>query len=188
MKLFDLIFNRNKPQTVVDNNANNITRNAAENGIPEDVFVEKRDPQELPPISSSNEESKGIDKIYSFLNRNYESMGYHDALTNSDLSNMANGIKILKNNVKIIIMKEISEYEKAIKDIDLKIDLLAKAGLDNTVQDLKKNKEKIMIDINRIKEIEDQINNDSGLFENVILSYERGFKQGLIAITKSELA
>lgn len=175
-------FNKNQPQTTVNNNGSN----NGQNEIPEDLFIEKQEPNEQTPIISSNGEAKGINAIYTFLQSEYEHKGYSDALVNPDQSNKADGIKLIKLNLKIIMDKEINNYEKAIKDLEYHIKSRSDAGLVDLVEELKTEKEKALKDIEKIKEIETQMNNNSGLFERVILSYEQGFKRGLAAITKSK--
>ncbi|HXF90626.1 MAG TPA: hypothetical protein VNJ29_01700 [Candidatus Nitrosotenuis sp.] len=178
MGLFDW-FSKNQPQTTVNNNGSN----NGQNEIPEKVFIEKGEP---PPALDSNGEAKGINAIYAFLQSDYEPKGYNDALVNPDQSNKADGIKLIKLKLKIIMDKEINSYEKSIKDLDYHIKTRSDAGLVDLVEELKTEKEKASKDIDKIKEIEAQMNTNSGLFEKVILSYEQGFKRGLAAITKSK--
>jgi len=176
-------FNKNQPQTTVNNNGSS---NNGQHEIPEDLFIEKREPQEHNPTISSNGEAKGINAIYAFLQSEYEHKGYSDALVNPDQSNKADGIKLIKLNLKIIMDKEINNFEKSIKDLNYHIKSRGDAGLVDLVEELKTEKEKALNDIDKIKEIEAQMNTNSGLFEKVILSYEQGFKRGLAAITKSK--
>lgn len=186
MGLFNF-FKTNQPDNNSTTVANGNGQPKNEIPIPEDVFIDKRDPQEQPPILLNNGEPKGIQAIYAFLLADYEQSGYSDALTNSDQSNKADGIKLIKLNLKIIMDREINNYEKKIKDYECDMKSRADAGFIDLVEKIKTEKEKATMDIEKIKEIETQMNQNTGMFERVLLSYERGFKKGLSALTQTNI-
>lgn len=154
--------------------------------IPEDIFIEKRDSQANSVPLISNSHTRGIDNVYAFLQTDFEPKGYSDALVNPDQSNKADGIKLIKLHLKIIMDREINHYDKLIKDLDYHVISRSNAGLVDLVEALKAQKEKAITDIAKIREIEAQVSSNSGLFERVVLSYEQGFRRGLAAITKSQ--
>jgi hypothetical protein len=172
-------FKANQPQ----NGATPSSNGSAE--IAEDIFIEKRDPQENTTFYN-NSEARGIDSIYAFLQIDFEPKGYNDALVNPDQSNKADGIRLIKTHLNIIMDKEINYYDKLIKDLECHIRSRGDAGLVDLVEELRTQKDKADTDIQKIHEIELQMRNNSGLFEKVILSYEQGFKRGLAAISKSK--
>ena len=54
--------------------------------------------------------SKGLDAIYNFLQNDYESKGYNDALTNPDESYKTDNIKMFNHDLFILIDKSATYY------------------------------------------------------------------------------
>lgn len=173
-------FRANQPQALSTTSEN------GQNAIPEDIFIDNSEPLPQSAIYNNNGELKGIDAIYVFLQIDFEPKGYNDALVNPDQSNKSDGIHLIKTHLNIIMDKEINYYDKLVKDLECHIKSRSDAGLIDLVGELETQKEKALTDIEKIREIETQMKNNSGLFEKVILSYEQGFKRGLAAISKSK--
>jgi hypothetical protein len=75
------LFKKKKLQTSGENYHNN--------GLPvisKAMFIEDQDPLEKMEIAPVKKETKGIEEIYFFLQQDYETRGYNDALTNPDQS------------------------------------------------------------------------------------------------------
>ena len=65
-------------------------------------------------IASNN--VKGINAIYDFLQFDYESRGYNDAMTNPDESYKSDNIKLFNHDLLILIDKSTTYYEGLLKE------------------------------------------------------------------------
>jgi len=86
---------------------------------------------------SSSAEGKGIEAVYSFLQTDFEPKGYNDALINPDQSNKADGIRMIRSHLSIILDKSMNHYEKLIRDLDYHVKSRSDAGLVDLVEELK---------------------------------------------------
>ena len=73
--------------------------------IPKELFIEDGDPNTNQPENWINQSSKGIEAIYAFLQTDYESKGYSDALMNPDDSYRNDNIKLINLDLQILIQK-----------------------------------------------------------------------------------
>ena len=180
MGLFNF-FNTKRPEV----NQNNVTTIQPE--IPKDLFIEELDPQENTNSNEARIEVNGIDTIYNFLQGDYESKGYSDALTNPDESYKTDNIKLIRLDLQILIQKVNTYYEDIRTELGLHITTRSRSGLMDLVQELETRK--VMVDEHMVtvKQINDDIDNESGLSHRIILSYQRGFMRGLSALTQSQI-
>src|SRR5512133_810412 len=65
--------------------------------------------------------TSGLDAIYAFLQSDYESKGYNDALTNSDESYKNDNIRLIRQDLIILIERTVNYYETMIKETDFHI-------------------------------------------------------------------
>lgn len=184
MGLFNF-FKQNQPQVTAPTNG--ILPNHENSEIPRELFVEDKEPQDQLTLHSSNGVANGIEVVYEFLQADYETRGYHDVLTNPDDKNKADGIKLIKLDLQILIKRVNNYYEKKIKDYDLHISSRGRAGLIDLVEELKSEKEKALNDIEEVNIIAAEIESGTGIVERIILSYQKGFMRGLSAITQSKV-
>lgn len=153
--------------------------------IPEDVFSEK----EKPADSSLNSESgaktneNGISVLFQFLERNHESKGYDDALINPDNTHLQQNVEALKNDLERTIRKLKTFYQDFITEINFHIASRGRSGMVDTVEELTVKKQTAESHIKQILEIEEEASNNKGVGQGVIISYTRGFKNGLAAIS-----
>lgn len=131
--------------------------------------------------------SKGIDAIYNFLQYDYESKGYNDALTNPDESYKADNIKMFNHDLFILIDKSATYYEGMLKELDFHISSRSRAGLIDLVEELKIRKEVVQDHLEKIKVIKQEAVNGTGATPRIGLSYQRGFMRGLSAISQSKV-
>ena len=154
---------------------------------PRELSAEDKVPEGQMSIHSSNGQANGIEVVYAFLQADYETRGYNDALTNADDSNKSDGIKLIKLDLQILIKRVNNNYEKKIKDYEVLIGSRSRAGLMDLVEELKSEKEKAEKDIEEVKLIDAEIESGTGVVERIILSYQKGFMRGLSAITQSKM-
>lgn len=151
--------------------------------IPEDTFIEKEQsgkPQEEKP---ANQAISGIHMLYEFLDKNYESKGYNDALINPDTTHLDQNVTALKNDMERVIIKVKTFYEDFISQINFHIASRSRSGMIDTVEELTVKKEIAERHIKQVLEIEEQAKQNQGVGYGIVISYTRGFKNGLAAIS-----
>jgi len=184
MGLFDYFFRR-RPKTpyinkedfieeVNDNNYNNVNENLMD-------LKTSNDNQE------QNGSLQGRQLIDNFLFKDYDRQGYQDALINPDSSNAESSKEILKSQLEIIIDKALSYYNDKIKDFDFHIKTRNENGMLDTVAEIESEKLKALEEVNKIEIILSEAKENKGKGHIIVLSYEKGFKRGLAAITAAKL-
>lgn len=153
--------------------------------IPENLFVEKDKPLDaIPPDKNgSPAPDVGINQLFQFLERNHESKGYDDALVNPDNTHLEQNVAALKNDLERIIRRVKTFYEDFIREIDFHIASRSRSGMVDTVEELTVKKETAENHIKQVKEIEQEANNNKGVGQGIVISYTRGFRNGLAAIS-----
>lgn len=153
--------------------------------IPENVFVENQKPEGgvSTETASSPNNVNGINLLFSFLERNHESKGYDDALVNPDNTHLDEYVKSLKNELEKTFRKVKTFYEDFIREIDFHIDSRSRTGMIDTVGELTVKKEIAEMHIKQVLEIEAEAKNNTGVGQGIVLSYTRGFRNGLAAIS-----
>lgn len=152
---------------------------------PQGVFLEKDKP--LNGISaeshSSSSSEHGINLLFQFLEKNYEKKGYDDALMNPDNTHLEQNIAALKNELERTIRKVKTFYEDFIREINFHISSRTRSGMIDTVEELNAKKETAESHIRQVLEIEKEANESKGVAQGIVLSYTRGFRNGLAAIS-----
>ena len=155
--------------------------------IPKDGFAENSDLRETSKIIQSNPEAKGIEAIYTFLQADYETKGYSDALTSPDDSYKLDNIKLIKLDLQILIQQVNTYYGDLIRELEFHIGSRSRAGLIDLVDELKTRKEMVLEHMGKVKEVNQEMEAEAGMPQRIILSYQRGFMRGLSAITQSNV-
>ena len=164
--------------------------NHLDNGLPaisKAMFIEEQDPLEKMEMNPAKKEMKGIEEIYFFLQQDYESRGYNDALTNPDESYRIDNINLLNKDLAILIQKVSTYYEDLLKEIDFHILSRGRAGLIDLVEALKTRKELVEDHLRKVSQIRYEMEDNEGMTHRIILSYQRGFMRGLSAITMADV-
>jgi hypothetical protein len=153
--------------------------------IPGEAITEDVNPIEIIPGTDNN--FMGIEAIYDFLQGDYESKGFNDALTNPDDSYKQDNIRLIKLDLQILIQKVSTYYEDLDKELNLHIATRSRAGLIDLVEELESRK--LMVSEHRMKvsRIQEEINQETSMSNRIILSYQRGFMRGLSAISQSKV-
>lgn len=152
--------------------------------IPEATFVEKGNPEkEQPEEKAVTVAIGGIHHLYDFLDKNHESKGYNDALINPDTTHLEQNVIAIKNDLERSIRKVKTFYEDFIRQINFHITTRSRIGMVDTVEELTVKKEIAESHIKQVIEIEEQAKNNEGVGYGIVISYTRGFRNGLAAIS-----
>jgi hypothetical protein len=152
--------------------------------IPEATFIEKEQPEKVSTEEKpANQPLGGIHFLYEFLDKNYESKGYNDALINPDTTHLDQNVTALKNDLERAIRKVKTFYEDFIRQINFHIASRSRSGMIDTVEELTVKKETAESHIKQVLEIEDQAKKNEGVGYGIVISYTRGFRNGLAAIS-----
>lgn len=184
MGLFNF-FNRkqNSNGNGIDYKQDNLPISSVE--IPENIFIEREkstaeSSQTERTVSNSD---NGISTLFAFIEKNYESKGYDDALINPDSIHLEQNVEALKNDLERTIRKIKTFYEDFIREINFHIETRSRTGMVDTVEELTVKKNTAEQHINQILIIENEAKENKGIGYGIILSYKRGFSNGLAAIS-----
>jgi hypothetical protein len=178
MSLFDF-FRKNHKQDETD-------LFETENGNPKELTEGDRVPVKI-AVPGPDGISSGIDAVYAFLQDDYEARGYDDAFISPDDSYKQDNIRLLRQDLLIQIQRANTYYEGITKELEFHINSRSRAGLVDLVEELKTRKEMVTGYIEKLKPIQADAENGTGLTERIVLSYQRGFMRGLAALTQSRV-
>lgn len=154
--------------------------------IPEDVFIEKTAKDASADGTKTEAQKDGsIHQIYEFLSKDYQQQGYDDALVNPDTSYKAEKIREIQGELDITIRKSKTYYEDAIRMMDFLITSRSRLGMVDVVDELKMKKEKAQDHYKKLMEIQQEAI-QQGESHRLIISYNRGFQNGMAAIAIHE--
>ena len=173
MGLFDF-FRKKQP---VESSLLNVTPE-----IPKNIFIEDRD-----FVEADKKKDVGIDAVYNFLLEDFEVRGYNDAMTNPDDSYKSDNLKLLAQDLDILLQKVDTYYQDRLKVVDFHIASRGRAGLVDLVEELKTQRETLIDHMAKIKIIKMDNENKVGATQRIMLSYQRGFMRGLSTLTQSKL-
>jgi hypothetical protein len=147
--------------------------------IDEKVFIEPKPAEPIVLPATDN----NIMLLYGFLDRNHEVKGYDDALLNPDTSHMDQNLEALKNELVRTINKVKTFYCDFIQETDFHILSRSRSGMVDIVEELEMKKKIALGHLERVTEIEEKAGKEEGDGQGILLSYARGFKNGLAAIS-----
>ncbi|OJW32164.1 MAG: hypothetical protein BGO54_17285 [Sphingobacteriales bacterium 46-32] len=154
--------------------------------IPEEVFIEKNEPNNTAEVLDEEYNAQNnIYMVYNFLSKDYQQSGYEDALAHPDTSYRNEKIKEIQGELGIIVDKAKTFYEDAIRELDFLIESRNRIGMVDVVDELKMRKEKADDHYRKIIEIQKQAI-DLGESHRLVISYKRGFQNGMAAIAIHE--
>ncbi len=139
------------------------------------------------PMENNPTPLQGKEEIEDFFNKDFGPEGYKDSLINPDSSNMESNKQIKKLQLEIIIERALKYYNDKLKEFDFHIKTRTQSGLLDTVEEVEAEKKKILEEIENINTILTEARENRGKGQIVVLTYERGFKRGLAAITAAKL-
>lgn len=166
-------------------NKRNNGSNGQDPSTAQNLPIEKENANENKSVENNGVSlnSNGINVLYQFLERNHEGQGYDDALVNPDSSHMDQNLEALRNELERTIRKVKTFYEDFIMEIDFHIGSRIRSGMVDTVEEMTMKKSIAENHIKKVLEIEDDAHNNRGDSQGIILSYTKGFKNGLAAIS-----
>ncbi|EHQ25892.1 hypothetical protein [Mucilaginibacter paludis] len=153
--------------------------------IEERVFSEAKPDNTIKPAVAAADSN--IMLLYAFLDRNHEAKGYDDALLNPDTSHLAQNLDSLKNELVRTINKVKTFYEDFIRETEFHILSRSRSGMVDIVEELEMKKTIALGHIDKVREIEDKTAKEAGDCQGILLSYARGFKNGLAAISHHQI-
>jgi len=180
------IFNfLNKNKSFEDSTSTPIITNIQQEkpDIPERIFIANENVSPTPEASTQQIVDNNINLLFSFLDRNHENKGYEDALVNPDVHHLNQNLDALRNELIRTVNKVKTFYEDFIKEIDYHIDSRSRSGMVDTVEELKMKKEIAENHIRKVLDIEASAINNTGDSQGILLSYAKGFRNGLAAIS-----
>jgi len=179
--LFKSIFRKSDNTTLPV--ANEDTGQRDRKDVTEELFIEKS------PVTEERfmANSKGILAIYHFLEGDFETKGFNDAMISPDESYKKENVRLIKFDLEIIIQKVRIYHDSLLKEIDFHVASRSRAGLVDLVEELKSRRTDLLEHIQKVNEIEDSLKSNSGYCERAILSYQRGFMKGMASITQASL-
>ncbi len=151
--------------------------------IKEEIFIEKG----TIPADGYSSNTKGILAIYNYLEGDFETKGFNDAMISPDESYKRENIQLIKYDMEIIIQKVRIYHDSLLKDLEFHIVSRSRAGLVDLVEELKSRKTDLMEHIQKVNEIDVSLKSNNGYCERAILSYQRGFTKGMASITQASL-
>lgn len=177
-------FNRNTP-SLNGTNSEDVTAsvNSQHPEIPENIFIDTNLTPAKTGLEREEKIDNNIDLLFRFLDRNLENQGYEDALINPDITNLNENIASIKNDLHRTIKKVNIFYDSFIREINFHIDSRSRSGMIDTVEELIMKKQIAEDHVQKIQDIEIDAKNGQGDSQGLILSYTRGFKNGLAAIS-----
>lgn len=79
--------------------------------IPKNVFIEESEPKEGSVQNGKNLGINGIEAVYDFLQADYESKGFNDALANPDESYKLDNLRLFEQDLQIHVQRACTHYE-----------------------------------------------------------------------------
>ncbi|MEN0052375.1 MAG: hypothetical protein AAGC65_01835 [Mucilaginibacter sp.] len=125
--------------------------------------------------------------LYAFLDLNHEAKGYDDALLNPDSSHLDQQLEAIRNELIRTIQKVKTFYEDFIGETDYHISSRTRGGMVDTVEELEMKKKIALGHIGKVLAIERDTMNNEGDCKGMLITYTRGFKNGLAAISHHQI-
>ena len=182
MTLFGLFSKKNENNTIPFLLTKDTPDSSVEDVKNEVHQIEETDSVKNKPLTVSYATGWPIDIIYGFLNKDYESKGYEDAILNSNLTFRDMNIKIIRHKI-LMVFREINlKYEAMKQDFETRIETCNSAGLLTTATDLNKQLAVIYAHIKELSRLENDFQNNAKEASVSIMSYECGFLRGVSTI------
>jgi hypothetical protein len=178
MGIFNIFNRKNGNKNTINDASPSV--NGTQRQIPQkDIHGNNERPEKNNGLTIQN----GINLLFQYLDKNYEMKGYDDALINPDNTHLDQNIAALRNDLERTIRKVKTFYQDFIREIDFHISSRTRSGMIDTVEELKVKKETAENHMRQVLEIEEEAKNNKGAGEGMIISYTRGFRNGLAAIS-----
>lgn len=179
MSFLSIFFKPKKEVQEMNNEPQNIKPE-----IQQEDFIDNSEPDKDNIVAIQYGTHMPIDAIYAFIARDYEDVGYEDAMCNMDPSYKESKILLIRNELKRLFEQVNLRYKKDLRELEVQINLVAQQGLMNTSAELNARKQTYLEHMDKTREMELALERNEQHMLGMINSYERGFLKGLAA--KSE--
>jgi hypothetical protein len=152
--------------------------------IKEQDFIDNTDPNSKDNALSIE---MPIDEIFKYLQLDFESRGYEDALSNPDTSYRDMNKKLIVSNLKVLFRQVKQLYIDNLNRTEFHIQSRSQAGLIDIVELLKNRKSMLDNHLKEINKMEEDLEKGQDYMIGMLLSYERGFLRGLAALSLETL-
>jgi hypothetical protein len=174
-------------QTNASNGIDAVVTSDVQPEIPENTFIEKTETKEVEEeVVSSAKNNDNIHLLFNFLSKDFQTQGYDDALVNPDTSYMDQNIETVLSEFDMLIRRCRTFYEDTLFTLDFLIESRSRLGMVDTVDELRMKKEKAKRHMQKVMEMEKEVDEKRGTGERIIVSYKRGFHKGMAAIAHHE--
>lgn len=154
--------------------------------IPEPFFIEKATPNnESNETKNEGVKDDNIHMLFNFLSKDYQQLGYDDALVHPDTSYKNEKVREIQGDLDIVIRKAKTFYEDAIRELDFLIHSRNRMGMVDVVDELKMRKDKASDHYKKVLDLQQEAI-EQGESHRLIISYNRGFHNGMAAIAIHE--
>lgn len=124
-----------------------------------------------------------IDVIFNFIHRDFEEVGFQDAMVNSDIAYRDSKETIIRNDLEMLFKRIFLRYKSDIREIDFKIDNARKAYALAAAAQLDSRKQTYEEHLAEIERMQELLNANDPKMTTMIESYRRGFLKGITATT-----
>lgn len=154
---------------------------------PQEKVLPQTEINPTPSSSSMANEGAGIHRIYAYLQQDFETKGYQDALVSPDEGYKNDNIRLIKYDLEILIHQVKTYHDSLMKDLEFHIHSRERAGLIDLVDELRIKQTDLQDHIEKVRGFDQELKQDVGLYERAILAYKRGFMKGMASITQAYL-
>ena len=131
------------------------------------------------------EKSTLIDQIFDYVNQDFESRGYQDAIVQPDTHYLNENVELIKNDYQLVIDKAAYKYKEFLTELDFHIATRTSMGLTEIVQGLEAKKKITQQHLAFVEDEMKAIQANKGKVQRIKLSYTKGFKRGASALSNS---
>jgi hypothetical protein len=178
MGLFDLF--KKKEEQEVQQTLENDENATEETIVDRNLFIKEPNNNQF---VSNEENSTTWKRIFNRIRKDYEIEGYNDALSTADVKYRDDNKEILKLNLRVDIEEAEIEIREYLKELEFHIKSRTKADLIDLVEELESKKIVFEERLEKLTELKNDLNNDTGMPLRIQLAYNRGFNKGMAALT-----
>lgn len=123
-----------------------------------------------------------IDLIYGHLRKNYEGVGFDDAMINSDIAFMNRNLELIRDKFLVMFREVNLKYENLKQNFSTRLYNCNSAGLISTVAELEEKLRVINSHETELKQLENDFRNNQNEATIPMKSYECGFLRGMATV------
>lgn len=128
-----------------------------------------------------------IHALFALLSKDYQEQGYNDALVNPDASYMQQNMDAIQGDLKLMVRRVTLYYQDAVQEINFLIETRRRMGMADVVDELTMKLERARNHQAQVAALERELAEGLGDVQRVMISYKRGFTNGLAAIAYKQM-